>query len=102
MEDELRLLRQAHDEQTKHILTERLVAADRIRGLELRVDQLEHDVGDANRRAALEHEQASRHVEAARGERDAAVRQFEEFQQTTTYRFVTMVRGLSRRLGLSP
>ena len=104
MEDELRLLRQAHDEQAKHILTERLVAADRIRVLELRAEQLEHRVNSWSVRSPTlivepldEHEQASRHVEAARAERDAAVRQLEDFQQTTTYRLVMLVhRVLSR------
>ena len=108
MEDELRLLRQAHEEQTKHILSERLVAADRIRELELKIQQLEdhveqmaREVADAHRRAAetvaVEHEQASRHVEAARGERDTAVRQLEEFEGTSTYRLVTLVHRVFAR-----
>src|SRR5215218_4990853 len=105
MKDELRLLRQAHEEQERHILSERLVAADRIRQLELRVDQLEHrvkelelQVEDAHSEVADEHEKARRHVEAARGERDLAVRQLEEFQQTRTYRLVILMhRVLSRR-----
>jgi hypothetical protein len=103
MEDELRLLRQAHEEQTKHMLAERVLAADRIRVLERRVEQLEGEVADARREAAYEHEKASRHVEAARAERDAAVRQLEEFRQTPTYRLVILMhrmlsRGPSRTL----
>ena len=104
MEDELRLLRQAHQEQAKRIVTERVVAADRIRLLELRVEHLEHEVADAHakvadaRRAASdEHELASRHVEAARGERDEAVRQLEEFQQTRTYRLVILMHQVLSR-----
>jgi hypothetical protein len=110
MEDELRLLRQAHDEQSRHVLTERVVAADRIRVLELRVEelerrvkQLEGEVTDAAKKVLEEHELASRHVEAARAERDAAVRQLEEFQQTRTYRLVLLMhRVLSRGAGSSP
>jgi hypothetical protein len=109
VEDELRLLRQAHDEQAKHVLSERVVTADRIRLLELRAEQLERQVkqleravADAHRAVADEHEQASRHVEAARGEREAAVRQLEEFQQTPTYRLVMLVhRVFSRGPGRS-
>jgi len=120
MDDELRLLREAHEEQSKHILSERLVAADRIRELELRLELLEHElerrvrqlqrevtdahalVAEARRAAAEEHEKASRHVEAARAERDAAVRQLEEFQQTSTYRFVMLMhRVLQRGAGRS-
>ena len=109
MEDELRLLRQAHDQQAKRVLVERVVAADRIRVLELRAEELERrvkdlerEVADAHRAAADEHEKASRHVEAARAERDAAVRQLEDFQQTSTYRFVVLMhRVLSRGSGRS-
>jgi hypothetical protein len=108
MEDELRLLRQAHDEQAKHVLNERLVAAERIRVLELHVEHLEdrvkqmgREVADAHRQAAekvaVEHEQASRHVEAARGERDAAVRQLEEFERTSTYRVLTFMHRVFAR-----
>jgi hypothetical protein len=113
MKDELRLLRQAHEEQAKHVLTERVVVADRIRVVELRaeqlerrIEQLEREVTDAHanarREVANEHEKASRHVEAARAERDAAVRQLEDFQQTSTYRFVMLMhRVLSRGTGRS-
>ena len=109
MDDELRLLRQAHEEQARHVLTERVVVADRIRVLELRAEELERrvkdlerEVADAHRAAADEHEKASRHVEAARAERDAAVRQLEDFQQTSTYRFVVLMhRVLSRGSGRS-
>ena len=72
MEDELRLLRQAHEEQGRHILSERLVAADRIRVLELRAEEHEREAAAARREAAVAHEDARRHVEAARGERDAS------------------------------
>jgi hypothetical protein len=111
MDDELRLLRQAHEEQAKHIVTERVVTADRIRQLERHVKHLEHEVTDAHakvadahrfaaEKVADEHEQASLHVDAARAERDAAVRQLEEFEQTRTYRLVmVMRRALSRRPG---
>jgi hypothetical protein len=100
MEDELRLLRQAHEEQAKRVVIERVIAADRIRGLERRVKELEREVADARRAAADEHEKASRHVEAARAERDAALRQLEEFQQTRTYRLVLLMhRVLSRGPG---
>jgi len=114
MKDELRLLRHAHEEQERHILSERLMVADRIRVLELRAEQLERrakdlerEVADAHRAAAEktadEHEQASRHVEAARAERDAAMRQLEDFQQTATYRLVMLMhRVLSRGPGRSP
>jgi hypothetical protein len=102
MEDELRLLRRAHEEQAKHVLTERVVAADRIRVLEQRVEQLDREVTHARREVAVEHEQASRHVAAARAERDAAVRHLEEFQQTRTYRLVILMHELlSRRSGRS-
>jgi hypothetical protein len=106
MEDELRLLRRAHEEQAKHVLTERVVAADRIRVLELQVGELERrlerEVARAQEAAAAEHEKASRHVQAARAERDAALRQLEEFEQTSTYRLVTLMhRVLSRRRGPS-
>lgn len=116
MDDELRLLRQAHEEQAKHVLTERVVVADRIRVVELRAEELERrikqlegevtdahaKVADARREAANEHEKASRHVEVARAERDAAVRQLEDFQQTSTYRFVMLMhRVLSRGTGRS-
>jgi hypothetical protein len=115
MDEELRLLRNAHEEQSKHILSERLVAADRIRGLELRIVQLEHELerrvqqlqrevtdahaklADARREAIDEHERASRHVEAARAERDAAERQLEEFQQTGTYRLVLLMHRVVSR-----
>ena len=100
MDDELRLLRQAHEEQARHVLTERVVVADRIRVLELRAEELERrvkdlerEVADAERVAADEHEKASRHVEAARAE---------DFQQTSTYRFVVLMhRVLSRGSGRS-
>lgn len=104
VKDELRLLRQAHEEQAKHVLDERVIAADRIRVLQLRgeqledrVRQLERAVSDAHRQAADEHEQASRHVEAARAERDAAVRQLEDFQQTSTYRLLMLVHRVLAR-----
>jgi RecB family exonuclease len=97
MEGELRLLRQAHEEQAKHIVIERVVAADCIRVLELRAEQLEREVADAHAMVADEHEQARRHVEAARAERDRAVGQLEEFQQTRTYRFVMLMRQLLSR-----
>jgi hypothetical protein len=100
MEDELRLLRCAHEEQAKHTLAERLVAADRIRALELRVEQLEREVADIHRTSLDEHEKARRHVEAARAERDAALHHLEEFEQTSTYRLVTLMhRVLSRGRG---
>jgi predicted RNase H-like nuclease (RuvC/YqgF family) len=91
------------------------VAAEHIRQLELRVEQLElqveqledlvtrmrREVADAHRRTAetvaVEHEQASRHVEAARWERDTAVRQLEEFERTSTYRLVTLVHRVFAR-----
>ena len=109
----MRLLRQAHEEQARHVLTERVVAADRIRVLGLRVEelerrikQLEGEVTDAHRDAAKkvaeEHELATRHVEAARAECDTAVQQLEEFQQTRTYRLVLLMhRVLSRGPGTS-
>lgn len=120
MKDEMRLLHQAHEEQGKRIAAERVVAADRIRKLEVRIEQLERElqhrvaqlerevtdahalVAEARRAAVDEHEKASRHVEVARDERDAAVRQLEEFRQTRTYRAVTLIhRTLSRRPGHS-
>jgi hypothetical protein len=102
MKDELRLLRQAHDEQAKHTLAERLVAADRIRALELRVQQLEREVADVHRTSLDEHEKARRHVEAARAERDAAVAQLADFEGTPTYRIVMLVhRVLARGKGRS-
>jgi hypothetical protein len=120
MEDELRLLRQAHEEQAKHVIAERMVVADRIRALEMHVEHLEREVAetvarehekatqhveaaqatvaDAEAMVAREHELASRHVDAARAERDAAVRRLEEFEQTGTYRLVLLMhRVLSRR-----
>jgi hypothetical protein len=97
MEDELRLLRQAHEEQGRHILSERLVAADRIRVLELRAEEREGEAAAARREAAVAHEDARRHVEAARGERDAAARQLEDFRRTRTYRLVMLVRRLLSR-----
>jgi hypothetical protein len=97
MENELRLLRQAHEEQTKHILSERVLAADRIGMLERRVKQLEREIDDAHREALDAHEDARRHVDAARGERDAAVRLLEDFQQTRTYRLVMLARKLLPR-----
>ena len=89
----------------------RVIAADRIRVLELRGKQLERRIkelqlevtdahaklADARREAIDEHEQASRHVEAARAERDAAVRQLEDFQQTSTYRLVMLVHRVLAR-----
>jgi hypothetical protein len=100
MDEELRLLRQAHEEQAKHIVSERVVLADRIRLLELRAEQLEERVEQLTREIVDEHERARQHVEAARGERDAAVRQLEEFQQTPTYRLVMLMhRVLSRGPG---
>ena len=104
MEDELLLLRRAHEEQAKHVLSERVVVADRIRVLELqveelerRVKELEREVARAHDAAAAEHEKASEHVEAARAERAAALRQLEDFEQTSTYRLVTLMhRVLSR------
>jgi predicted nucleic acid-binding Zn-ribbon protein len=117
MTDELGLLRQAHDEQARRLLAERVVAADRVRTLELRAEQLERraeqlerevvdaheELAEARREAADEHEKASRHVEAARAERDVALRQLEEFQQTRTYRLVLLMhRVLSRGPGHSP
>jgi hypothetical protein len=102
MNDELRLLRQAHEEQAKHALAERLVAADRIRELELRVEQLEREVADVHRTSLDEHEKARRHVEAARAERDAAVGQLADFEETPTYRMVMLVhRVLARGKGRS-
>jgi hypothetical protein len=97
MEDELRLLRQAHDQQAKRVLVERVVAADRIRVLELRVEQCEREAAAARREAAVAHEDARRHVEAARRERDSAARQLEDFQRTRTYRLVMLVRRLLSR-----
>ena len=97
MKDELRLLRQAHEEQQRHILSERLVAADRIRLLQLQVEQHTREAAAARREAAEAHEDARRHVEAARGERDVAARQLEDFQRTRTYRLVMLVRRLLSR-----
>ncbi len=116
MKDELRLLRRAHEEQAKRILAERVVAADRIRKLELRAEQLERESADAQREAADAHEQARRHVEAAReevrrhieearrrveaayGERDAVLRELDDLRATPTYRLLTLVHQvLSRR-----
>jgi len=97
MEDELRLLRRAHEEQAKHTLAERLMAADRIRALELRVEQLEHEVADVHRTSLDEHEKARRHVEAARAERDAAVARLSSFEETPTYRMVMLVHNVLGR-----
>ena len=97
MKDELRLLRQAHEELERHILSERLVAADRIRLLQLQVEQHTREAAAARREAAAAHEDARRHVEAARGERDAAERQLEDFQRSPTYRLVMLVRRLLTR-----
>jgi hypothetical protein len=108
MDDELRLLRRAHEQQAKHVLSERVIAADRIRQLELHVKHLEHEVTDAHakvadahrfaaEKVADEHEQASRHVDAARAERDAALRQLEEFEQTRTFRLMMLMRRMLSR-----
>jgi hypothetical protein len=97
MEEELRLLRRAHEEQAKHTLAERLVAADRIRTLELQVEQLKREAADAHRSSLDEHEKARRHVEAARAERDAAVGQLADFEETPTYRMVMLVRRVLAR-----
>jgi len=109
MEEELRLLRRAHEEQAKHTLAERLVAADRIRALELQVEQLKREVADIHRTSLDEHEKARRHVEAAHAERDAALAerdaaagQLADFEQTPTYRMVMLVhRVLARGKGRS-
>jgi septal ring factor EnvC (AmiA/AmiB activator) len=104
MEDELRLLRQAHEEQARRVVAERVVAAECVRVLEQRAEQLKRQVADAERRAAearretaAEHEKARRHVEAARRERDAAVRELEDFRGTPTYRLVTLVHQVLSR-----
>lgn len=104
MDDELRLLRRAHEEQAKDVLHERVIAADRIRRLESRIEELEHRIKELERevveaadKVAAEHDQAGRHVEAARAERDAARRQLEEFEQTSTYRLVTLMHGVLSR-----
>jgi hypothetical protein len=113
MEDELRLLRQAHDEQARRLLAERVVAADRVRGLELRAEELERQTAEAKREAADAGEDARQHVEAALvearrnidaalWERDAARRDLESFRATRTYRMLTLVHEvLSRRSGRS-
>jgi hypothetical protein len=109
MEDELRLLREAHEEQARRVVAERVAAADRVQVLDRRAEQLKRQAADAERvaaearrEAADAHEQTRRHVEAARGERDAAVRQLEEFQGTRTYRLVILMhRVLSRGAGRS-
>jgi hypothetical protein len=96
MKEELRLLRQAHQEQAKRVLAERVVAADRIRALELRVEELERRIADAEREAA-EANASRRDVEIARAERDAAARQLDNFRGTRTYRLLTHVRRLVPR-----
>ena|SRR2546425_4716470 len=104
MEDELHLLRQAHEEQARRVVAERVVAADRIRALELRVEQLERQVADTEHQAADVLEDARRHLETARGiaevahaERDAALRQLEDFRETPTYRLLTLVHDVLSR-----
>jgi hypothetical protein len=101
MSDELRLLRQAHMEQAKRVVAERVVAADRIRELELRAEQLEREADeareDARRHVEAALDETHRHIEAARVERDAALRQLEEFRATRTYRLLTLVRELLPR-----
>lgn len=109
MEDELRLLRRAHEEQAKRVLAERVIAADRIRALELRAEELERQTADAKREGAAAGEDARQHVEAALAEarrnidaalweRDAARRELESFRETRTYRMLTLVHEvLSRR-----
>jgi hypothetical protein len=97
MENEVALLRQAHEEQAKRVVAERVVAADRIRMLELRAEQLERRAADVEREAADVYEVARRDVEVARAERDAAVRQLEELRQTRTYRLLTQVSRLLPR-----
>jgi hypothetical protein len=91
MKDELRLLRKAHEEQGKRVLAERVVAADRIRALELRIEQLESEAADVLE-DARRHLETSRDIaEVARAERDAALRQLEDLRGTPTYRLVTLV-----------
>src|SRR6266487_574882 len=101
MGDELRLLRQAHEEQGKRVIAERVVTADRIRLVEQqserRAEQLKREAADARREAADAHEQTRRHVEAARGERDAALRQLDDFRGTPTYRLVMLVHRVFSR-----
>jgi hemerythrin-like domain-containing protein len=101
MKDELRLLRQAHEQQAKRLVAERVVAADRIRELEVRAERLEREAADAREDARLHveaaNEETRRHIEAARRERDAALRQLEEFRATRTYRVLTRVNQLLSR-----
>lgn len=106
MNEELRLLRQAHEEQARRVVAERVAVADRIRELEVRAERLEREAVDA-REDARRHvetalEETRRHIDAAREERDAALRQLEEFRSTRTYRVLTRVNHwLSRGPGTS-